>query len=309
MNILLLKAPYGGIYSDFERSLTKGLRRHCTVVDEPYNRFKNNRLVSFCRQHQIDWIITFNGYFFSKDEKELFCAGHLPPLAVWLTEDPYYVSPSMDILSIATKAWSVDTAAVDLYRQQHQYDHVDFLPLGFEEDWFYPAESSPLYDLVFAGYPYENRVKWLHAIAKNIDLTLAIVGPWRPDQCPPNAYHKATWLAPKEIGAFYRQAKMVLNSYRTAHDGIMATSINNRTFDIAASQACQLSEYREGIETFFPNQEIVTFTDTSQLLHAVQTLLNDSDLRKDHAYRSRQRIHGHRFSDRAYTIYKELESR
>ncbi|MFD2879981.1 hypothetical protein ACFTAO_34770 [Paenibacillus rhizoplanae] len=61
-----------------------------------------------------------------------------------------------------------------------------------------------------------------------------------------------TWVQPETAAKFYNGAKIVLNIHRPSAEkynrnqsGIIATSINNRTFDAASCEAFQLTDYKK----------------------------------------------------------------
>ncbi|GAF23422.1 hypothetical protein JCM19047_3242 [Bacillus sp. JCM 19047] len=310
MNLLFLTSPFGGVYPFFENALKKGLTVFATVYSQSYTACNGQTLVRFCRQNQVDWIVTFNGYFFSAKDKDLFHANQLPPLAVWLTEEPYYTSSSLDVLTFATVAWSVESASAAFYNNHSTPISVTYVPLGYDDQSFYPAKNNgvPHYDLTFVGYPYESRMTWLKQIDQHFSLKVAVVGPWQKDDLPSKADHIATWLSPEKVGRLYRQSRVVLNSYRTGNKDIEARSINNRTFEIAATATCQLSEYRSGIRDFFSPTDIATFTNSENLRTQLQKLLENDDIRTQCALSSYQKVAEHTFYHRAQQLYKELHS-
>ncbi|KQL57670.1 MULTISPECIES: CgeB family protein [Bacillaceae] len=310
MNVLLLTSPSGGVYHFFEHALKKGLTAFATVYTQSYIACNSQSLVRYCRQNQINWIITFNGYFFSAKDKALFHANKLPPLAVWLTEEPYHTTSSLDVLTFATVAWSVESGSTAFYKERSTPISVSYVPLGYDDQSFYPAKGNdtPQYDLAFVGYPYESRIMWLKQIEEHFSLKVAVVGPWQKDDLPSKFDHIATWLPPEKVGTLYRQSNIVLNSYRSGSKEIEAKSINNRTFEIAATATCQLSEYRSGIRDFFSAAEIATFTNQETLRTQLQELVENDDVRNQYALLSYKRVSEHTFSHRAQQLYKELNS-
>jgi spore maturation protein CgeB len=73
-----------------------------------------------------------------------------------------------------------------------------------------------------------------------------------------------------------KSASAVINVHRK----LEISGGNYRLFEINASKACQLVDYRPGIKEYFvPEQEVVTFKDRTELRAKAKQLLDDPDMR------------------------------
>ncbi|GAF13619.1 hypothetical protein JCM19045_2875 [Bacillus sp. JCM 19045] len=316
MNLLFLKTSYGGVYPSFETALVNGFKSHATVLEKPLRSFKHPvHLEQFCHQHRIDWIFMLVGNEIKEAFYPSFVEDRLPPLAVWFTEDPYLLQSSKMILPLAKLVFTVELSVVSTYEKASK-GSVVHLPLGFDPSSYFPPKKNgqSTYDLCFVGYPYPNRVKLLELICSKQPIQVAVAGPWQKDQLPKQAEHIATWLPPKETGALYRRSKVVLNTYRPAtlkeNESILTgQSINNRTFEIAACQSFQLTEWKPDIHTFFQKESLSTFSTHNQCLEAIQFALSNETWRNKVALAGYETVSNRdSFQKRADRIVKEMSS-
>lgn len=219
------------------------------------------------------------------------------------------------ILPLAKLVFTVELSVVSTYEKASK-GSVVHLPLGFDPSSYFPPKKNgqSTYDLCFVGYPYPNRVKLLELICSKQPIQVAVAGPWQKDQLPKQAEHIATWLPPKETGALYRRSKVVLNTYRPAtlkeNESILTgQSINNRTFEIAACQSFQLTEWKPDIHTFFQKESLSTFSTHNQCLEAIQFALSNETWRNKVALAGYETVSNRdSFQKRADRIVKEMSS-
>lgn len=314
MKVLLLSTSYGGVYPSFERALVRGFQSYAQVIEKPIRFFRQPvQLEQFCRQHQINWIFLLLGYEIKAPFHSSFKENRLPPLAVWFTEDPYQLPSSEKVLPIATLAFTVESSLLPTY-QKASHCSVTHLPLGYDRSSYYPEPSEQMYDLCFVGYPYPDRVKLLQLLSNKLDIRMAVAGPWQKTQLPLKVNHIATWLPPEKTGALYRQSKIVLNTYRPAtlienESSIIGQSINNRTFEIAACQSFQLTEWKPDLSAYFKNDSISTFNTHDECLEAVEFALSNETWRKEVALKGYETVLSRdSFQERAKKIIEEMRS-
>lgn len=311
MKMLFISSGYRRVYPYFEQALCRAFAQVGVKVvgEKPCPVQRVAALKKLCATHQVDWLFMFLGNHLPEDFRQALQARDLPPLAVWFTEDPYHIERSINVLPVVKRGFTVEEGAVKFY--QKLGGNVSFLPLGYDEDTFYPQEKKQVYDVCFVGHPYPERVTLLKSLASALRIQIEVVGPWRVDQLPKKVIHRSRWLHPRDVAHCYHRAKVVLNTFRPYEKGgreIFAKSVNNRSFEIAACAGFQLSEHRPGIARFFSKQEIETFTDTKNCIQAVRFYLENKKKRDEKRKKAAEEVRrAHTFFHRASHIVSQLQ--
>ncbi len=161
-------------------------------------------------------------------------------------------------------------------------------------DYYFPEETEKKYDLGYLGTYSDDRQpsvkRFLIDPAKKFpNYKFAIAGPNYPDieKFPKNIkyfYH----LPPAEHRLFYNQQKFTLNVTRS--DMIEAGySPSVRLFEAAACGVPIISDYWEGLETFFDfNEEILVAKTEDDIVNYLQNISDEE--RKNIGSRARKKI-------------------
>ncbi|CAM2142780.1 Protein CgeB [Paraburkholderia tropica] len=175
------------------------------------------------------------------------------PVYVWLTEDPFYIDISLQVIKHADAVLTIDQNAA-LYYQELGYQHIYYVPIPVNHRLFKKMDTEHSFhsQLLIIGYPYPNRVQLVKEAAF-LPYTVRIIGKeWRkylPKKVlkQPHIDVVSTWVPPEQAVHYYNGADIVINPHRPYHftfnknkSRIKNTSFNNRTFDIAACEAFQL---------------------------------------------------------------------
>ncbi len=123
-------------------------------------------------------------------------------------------------------------------------------------------------------------------------------------------------MKPAVVSSYYSNSKISLNTYRSSSEpgnkndrNIPSTSVNNRTFEIAACQTMQLSEHKEEIARHFPLGEKLTFRSTIELTEKLSIYLENEDERTQMAASCYQTtVNKHTFTERIQQIMKTISS-
>ncbi len=145
-------------------------------------------------------------------------------LAVWLTEDPYYMDRTLQKIQKYDYAFTIDLGAYRTYLSVG-FSHVYHLPLGTDISIFTKQEVEPIYqsDLLLVGYPYPNRIRLIEFLLENGTLPITVIGKQWHNQLSKkfrnhdqlNLYDQQ-WIEPEKVAKFYNGAKIVLNPHRPA---------------------------------------------------------------------------------------------
>ncbi|MED3457852.1 DUF3880 domain-containing protein, partial [Bacillus thuringiensis] len=211
-------------------------------------------------------------------------------LAVWLTEDPFYIDTSLLLLNNFDFIFTIDSEALKYYTALG-YTNVYHLPLATNIDVFKPSLKNIKYksEVLFIGYPYPNRVKLIHFLLENTPYHYTIIGRhWRNKLLKKWKNHRRIkiieeWIPPQEVALYYNNASLILNPHRSHlfpqnknKNKVKNNTINNRTFDIAACQGFQIIEEKSDLLSFFNKDEIISYNSFEDCLNKVSLYLDDT---------------------------------
>ncbi|WP_254915283.1 DUF3880 domain-containing protein, partial [Bacillus thuringiensis] len=180
MKLLYITSGYSKIYQYLDQSIQG------TLIDQNFEwlAIQPSELIQ-----QLDFITTT----FHPDIVFTLLGNHLPQkaiqyfkkwnikLAVWLTEDPFYIDTSLLLLNNFDFIFTIDSEALKYYTALG-YTNVYHLPLATNIDVFKPSLKNIKYksEVLFIGYPYPNRVKLIHFLLENTPYHYTIIGRhWR----------------------------------------------------------------------------------------------------------------------------------
>lgn len=250
MKVLYIQSGYGGIYSYFDRWAEECFRHAQTEymsADTP-----DTESLSRIETFQPDFALMMVGVHVPHDWLT-WLKGKGIPVYVWLTEDPFYIDISLQVIKHADAVLTIDQNAV-LYYQEIGYQHIYYVPIPVNHRLFKKMDTEHSFhsQLLIIGYPYPNRVQLVKEAAF-LPYTVRVIGKeWRkylPKKVlkQPHIDVVSTWVPPEQAVHYYNGADIVINPHRPYHftfnknkSRIKNTSFNNRTFDIAACEAFQL---------------------------------------------------------------------
>jgi spore maturation protein CgeB len=175
-----------------------------------------------------------------------------------------------------------------------------YLPQATDQEVFNPSTSclAKDIDLLFVGNRYykDRRRKIIQDVldtGKKYGLYVIGQG-WHGFL--DNEYYKAEYVEWHKLPQLYSRAKIVLNDH---HETMSQFGfVNNRTFDLAALKAFQISNYVQGIEEF----GIVTYKSPQDLAKKLDYFLQNERARKEFANLSNKLCQGHTFTNAARRI-------
>ncbi|WP_242221196.1 glycosyltransferase [Bacillus cereus group sp. BfR-BA-01380] len=222
-------------------------------------------------------------------------------LACWMTEDPFYIDKTIQIIHRFDYIFTIDTGALKYYQSVHPNTY--HLPLGTNDTIFKPVPIENVYksELLLVGYPYPTRVNFIHFLLEHTKYQITLIGKgwynrlqkrWRNNS---RVMIKDIWIEPQKVTYYYNGASIVLNPHRTHNfwhnqntRGVMSESMNNRTFDVAACGAFQLIEEKPDLRSFFTEEEMISYLDYEDCLRKVIIYMNNKEMRERIAQKARK---------------------
>ena len=318
MKILYIRSGYGQIYRYLESFILQALQALNVKYIDIHPLEEIEMMKKKVELFQPDAAIALVGYLVPISFIEWLKEKKIKT-AVWLTEDPYYTDRSLQLLPSFDIIHSISKQSVEYYKELG-FKKVFHTALGTDLKT-YSKRPMQKYeaDICLVGYPYKERVNFVNRLLAETTYSLTLAGDWQR-QFPSIVNNKRVklfkWRKPQIVASLYSSAKIVINLHRSAlHDfnensaNIMNTSINNRTFDIAACSAFQLIDWQEDLPLYFtPHEEIVAYHSMDQLFQLIDYYMQHPHLRKTIAQNGQQRvIHEHTFLHRIKKLLEQFD--
>jgi hypothetical protein len=241
-----------------------------------------------------DLLFVVHGRKYSRRAKT---ASHRGPSAVWLLDEPYEVDDTSRF------AASFDTVFINDPCTLHRHRNAHYLPVCYDPAGYHYRPGPREHRVGFIGGANPAREQMLVELAKHGLLSYAVGGPWRRPEVrrlSPSLNIPAT-----ETAQLYRQTKIVLNVFRTAHhfnrEHIPAVAMNPRIYEALACGALVVSERRPEIEQLCP--ELPVFDGPQDMLSTIEALLADP-ARFDFLRRACiRRLAGHTYAQRLFAAF------
>ncbi|KAF0822378.1 glycosyltransferase [Cytobacillus firmus] len=303
MNILFVTSGYTGIYCYFENWVIRIFeKKHKVKIFKPhYSLFHLQSIVKSCKP---DVVISLLGLKFSTKKLEWLRKQGIKT-AVWFTEDPYFMDYTELLSNFYDYIFTIDSAALEFYKKKG-HDRTFHLPLAAEPSVFSNrlVVNEYISDICLLGFPYPDRIKYIELLLEHTPYKIKVVGKWNhllslsKFRNHINLSIKEGWVEPSIAANFYNGAKIVLNTHRPFNlkqnknsIGIVGKSINNRTFDVAASGAFQLIQFKEDLPAhFIEEDEIIAFKNESELIKKVEYYMQLEEDRQRIANNARIRV-------------------
>lgn len=321
MKIFYIPSGYQQIYQSFDKSIIRAIQKLDHKV-QSIPLYEEEKLRTAILSFHPDVVLTMMGFNMSNNLLE-WIQNQGIKLAVWMTEDPYYIDRSIKIINEYNYIFTIDIAALKVYKETG-HKNVSYLPLGTDPSIYHPTTSSKEYesDICLIGYPYPNRINMIYFLLENTNYHIQLVGSqWEKKLVKSMRTPKLTihsrWIPPMTAKHYYHNATINLNTHRPYNfkqnkntSGILNQSINNRTFDIASCEAFQLIEYKFDLPNhFIEGKEIVSFTSHGDLLKKVDYYMSHDHERKAISKGARENvINNHTFVHRLKAMINILSA-
>ncbi|PFG12752.1 CgeB family protein [Bacillus sp. es.036] len=313
MKVFYISSGFQGIYEYIDSKIINSIhasKHECCSA----SLFKGlNHLKEMILEFKPALILTTVGYTFPPQLRDWIDEQRVP-IAIWLTEDPYYIDLTVPIIHKYDYIFTIDMAAYERYLKM-DHKQVYYLPLGTDCGIHKKRAQNMNYasDICLIGSPYPNRIQLVKYLLNNSNYKMTVVGPEWADILW-NYIHRDSltiipWVKPELASHYFSNAKINLNIHRPFNlevnsnsSGVIPKSVNNRTFDIAACQSFQLITPVLDLPIHLKNKkEVVFFEGDKELLETVTFYLKNDDLRKTIAKNAEKKVSEH------YTISHSLD--
>lgn len=303
LKILYIPASIGFFHDPIDEAIVKTLEKlevKVSVYDFVHN--PDLKITTILEKELPNLVLTLHGNFLSRNiMKTIKDMGYQS--AIWFVDDPYEIDNTVTYATWFTHVFTIEKSCIPIY-QQAGIKSVHWLPLGTFPDYFHPINVENKYksDICIVGTAFDKRIEIIDSLSDYL-LTkkTLIIGRWwkRLKSYSKMKNHIINRLIPPgETARYFNGAKINLNIHRTADDRtaelnskrIAAETPNVRTFDIAACQAFQITDFRTQLDKFFiPEQEIITFKNNNDLKDKIEYYLNHQEERKTIANLAREK--------------------
>lgn len=262
-----------------------------------------SHLLQRIRAFRPDVVLVFKGFRFShKMVQAIRASGYR--IGVWLVDDPYRLKTHQQLVKPYTFVLTQEASCVNFYRQMGKPSF--HLPLAVNPDKYRPLVSVPRQyrsDICFIGSGFPVRLFLIDKLTPFLrNQNFLLIGQWwHRLKNYPQLKHRIINkpVPPAEVMKYYNGAKIVLNIHRTPNDrqenfkNLPARTPNNRTFEIAACRAFQLTSARRELPKYYKANEIVSFNGWKELRKKIEYYLNHNEEREALANRAYTRTKSH----------------
>lgn len=205
------------------------------------------------------------------------------PVGVWLVDDPYRLQTHERLVKPYHFVITQDSSAMGFYRKKGKI--CFHLPLAVNPTKYRPMRVPRKYrsDICFIGSGFPARLHTFNRLTPLLMRHRVVIGGqwWEKLKHYRRLKRKIINrpIPPSEVVKFYNGAKIVLNIHRTSNDRgdnhlhLPAYTPNNRTYEIAACRAFQLTTYRRDLDRHFRQGEIVHFQGVDDLRRKIEYYL------------------------------------
>lgn len=215
------------------------------------------------------------------------------PIGLWVVNDPYSLSNYDDKVSEYGFMITQEESTVNYYKEKRNKPTLH-VPLAVNPSNYFPMNDDYEYDICFIGNGWPTRRIFFDQLLPHLKgKRIVIIGrKWNKlkNYRKMKKYIKNKIVEPIQAAKIYNKTKIILNIHRDANDvnknfeNLPALTPNNRTFDIAACQAFQLTTFREGLTDFYSlEDEIVSYKTMEELVEKVEYYLENDELREQMA--------------------------
>lgn len=295
-------------------------------------RFSGVRdILVWARRYAVDAVVIVSGYMISNEVLSMLSrradtphgAGVAKTMLVF-TESPYEDERQLGAARLVDACSTNDEASLPALIDANPWSI--YCPMAYHSGLHLPRGVEPkpaAHDVVFVGVGYPERI----ALLEGVDwqgINLGLYGDWQfvGADSPLRPFIHQGIVPNAEAVELYRGSKVGLNLFRQCVDywpsgsGDQArtagsgTSLNPRSYELAAIGVPQVSQWRPELDSVFGSLFVdrCSFVDSAGLELAVRQLLADCALRDLFATDQSERVIGvHSYANRAARIAALLE--
>lgn len=315
LDILLLDSKSQNPNHYIVKSVKSALKRHDSVKEVVEVNYGN--AVDIATKRSFDILIVMDG-----EELVLPIIYKLKALCnrtvIWFTEDPYEIKTNKENGKLFDFVFTNDSTSVPEYSNGF---HLPFAASREFNDYnVIQDDDDYLYDVLFVGTAWPNRVKLIRQILEKLpDRKLKVALPYNQFIQKPNlSIPESDWnytVSPSEFSRLAHYSRIVLFIHRDfTNDG--GTSLSEtpgpRFFEVAFSGGYQLVSDRISECNRYLNlgKHFDTYSTADDCVEKIEKYLKDPDLRIKMATQAKQHIEiNHLYEDRVETILRHVEGK
>lgn len=267
-----------------------------------------------------DTLLAFGGSYIHTALLSRLCA--LAELSIlWTTEDPYQLAENVRTSSAFDIVFTNDKASVSAYSGRGH--HLPLAATHLFQSFPVPLNDHEyLYDLLFIGTAWPNRVRSLNTIlsAFGADLKIKLALPWNEFIGRPRLVRQdllTDWRCSNgDFARFANRSRLVLTLPRHFSASSEAQAVGStpppRLFETALAGGCQImvSPETETAEYFEPDREIAICDSDEEAVEVIRALLAAPERRLEMARRARERAEReHLYDHRVARMFDVAEAR
>ncbi len=200
-------------------------------------------------------------------------------------------------------AYNPDYATLNYQKYNSVQIPYYHFPFGSDKQIFYPMNLAKKYDIAFLGNANSGfgRDRYIQPLVKyirknNLKIFLAGSG-WEKFGFPYQIVENGT-----QTNEIYNSSKICINIHNDRqYLGIdKEMDANNRLFDLAMAQCCQISNGEKMIRKYFEPTEVIAVDDPQKWINKIDEYLNNPEARRAIAVNARSRaLKDHQWDSRA----------
>ncbi|TLS36896.1 CgeB family protein [Pseudalkalibacillus caeni] len=249
---------------------------------------KDSELIRKMKEFKPDYVVNFGHT--THDIVDLLTPFNVP-VGLWVVNDPYSMSNYEKLVGKFDFMITQDSGMVEFYKQIKKKPCIH-LPLATNPSNYYPMDLEKKYDVCFIGNAWPGRIPFLDKLIPHLSKrNFILIGKgWHKLKNYHLIQHNILekTIEPDEVSRIYNQTKITLNIHRDRNDvnknpyNLPAYTPNNRTFDIAAAKAFQVTTHRKDLEKYYNlDKEIVSYHDHDDLLQKIDLYLQKNERREN----------------------------
>lgn len=266
-----------------------------------------------------DLIIYVTGQFVPRFPLELIRTRFPVPQVLILTETPYLAELEKRMLPFYDAVFANDKCCLEEYRRVNK--NTFYLGTAFSTEIYPykgPVEREFCSDLFFVGSPVPGRAEFLNEICEKlegVDFKLFVIaGEKFGLHGRVFNFLRGRGLKQGEVAKYLAGAKIGFNLFRLNDQreglGLEPYSLNPRVYEVMASGALLLTDYRPELEEMFEvGKDLVVFDGVEDFLEKVKYFLNHEEERQGIAKRGQNKVSkSHSYIDRAKQLLETVRN-
>lgn len=275
-----------------------------------YRRLRIKKVIDLIENNNIDLIICTHDYLYPDDVKSIKQYSSAK-IVLWFPDAVSRFKKELFLIAGYDFLFFKDPYIINILKRQINIP-VIYLPECCNPKYHYysgefPPDEKYACDICTAGTFHPSRVSFFENLVSRVDYNIKIYGPppplWMQSETI-NKLNQNRYVTYHEKIKAFRNANIVINNiHPTEIEGV-----NVRTFEISASRAFQLVDYRPGLNDLYEiNKEIVTFDNIADAVNKIKYYIDNKNARKEISLAAEERsIKDHTYKKRLSKLLSHI---